>query len=47
MCNMQFKQSPTLSASLKGKLLINHASTYSVSTPLNSTTCYIVDIEAR
>ena len=47
MRNMQFKQPPTLSVSLKGKLLINHAGKYSASTLLNSTTCYIVDMEVH
>jgi len=47
MCNVQFSQSPTLSASLKGKLLINRADTCSASTTLNSKTCYIVDMEVR
>jgi len=38
MCNMQFNQPPTLSSSLKGKSIINHACGYSASTSLNPTT---------
>jgi len=47
MRDMRFNQPPTLSASLKGKLLINYAGTYSASTPLSSKTCYIFDMEVR